>query len=476
VNVLEEFADNRPIRELKISAWQDKLLRDEHSDVIAITCGYGSGKTFGSWLYILDRLAMNPGCDAIYVEPQYSLIKRVAIPACREVCELLGYIEDVHYKVFYSIDNPRIELISGQTVFFISGERPETIVGITTACVAVADEIALMPEEVLSRLRSRVRYKKAKKCQVAVFCTPEGLNWFSDMFDSDTQAGWQRVDDVGKDCIKIIDTEEPNGEVTRIVYRRIRATTYSNKHNLAPSYIPGLLDTWKFNRDYIDSYVFGLFRPFAVGRAYSNYRSNLHKTVSIDPNPHKPIHLTWDFNICPQWVSLQEFNERLPGKQNKRYWIALHNANEGHDQLDDSVIEFSVKHPRKRFANTPIFIYGDPTGYAKSHKTKLSDFKNIKDMLNRLGYNRVEIVAAKTAPLERVSVDTVQKAFCENLLLICDRCDKALTSVIRTCWEDGERKKLAKPSGETWTHPMDAIKYFLICVLAPNKQLIGLRH
>lgn len=461
---------------LKLSWWQDALLKDYDTDIACVTAGYGSGKTLGSVLWIHERMAYNPGCDGIYIEPQYNLIKRVAIPAFREAFDMLGMVEGKHYRVFTSAENPRIVYNTGQIIYFISGERPESIVGITTACCAVIDEAGLVSEEVLQKTRARVRYKKARKCQILCTGTPEGLNWFSETFDNDSQPGW-RMGMNNKDWFKDIITVAPNGKETHQVYRRFRATVYSNEHNLAPNYIANLLDTWRFNQNYIDSYIFGYFRPFATGLAYSNFQAARHKIPDIKPDPSKAIHLTWDYNISPAWVGIQrQIEHDFTGGAYRRshYWAAIHNASGVADQLEEAVIEFARKFPRKRFRNTPIYVYGDPTGHAKSHKSKGSDFQNIISILKRLGFKKVELAAIKSSPLERTSVDFVQKELSENRFRICDRCDMVLKSITRTCWKDDERAKLDKPQGDCWTHPMDAVKYFF-CALNGNskKRVIG---
>ncbi len=461
--------------DIDLSWWQGALLQDFESDVIVTTAGYGSGKTLASVLWCYARLVWNEGCDALYIEPTYRLIKITAIPAWREGLGMMGLTEGVHYTIYTSADNPRIVFCTGQTVFFISGERPEAIVGITTASHAVIDEAALCKEDVFRKTRARLRYHKAKKCQIFCPSTPEGMNWFSDEFDSDTLPGWEPGKD-GQDAVKHIKVEEMDGTITTIKYRRFRATVYDNKHNLKPSYIPNLLNDWKFNQNYIDSYVFGYFRPFATGLAYT-FKSYQHKIDNIEASPHKAIHLTWDFNICPQWVSIQRQSETNEWGHKKHFWAAVENANEGNEQLVEALEEFCLKHPRAQFRNTPVLVYGDSSGWAKSHKSKLNDYLNIKQYLRDRGYSQVELCAIKQNPLERTSVDAVNYHLDENTFRVCEKCDMVLKSATRTTWKNGERAKLDKPPGEHWTHPMDAVKYFFCALdVAKGRQVRAGRY
>ena len=123
-------------------------------------------------------------------------------------------------------------------------------------------------------------------------------------------------------------------------------------------------------------------------------------------------------------------------------------------------MDFALKHPVAIHRNTPIRIYGDITGHAKSHKVEGSDFDNIERYLRELGYKNVEICAARQVAPEAESIDTVQKLLMNNLFCICKRLRGVRKSFLATEWLEGVRK-LHKPKGETHTHKGDAIKYFL---------------
>ncbi len=460
--------------ELILTRWQKEIIADTVSDEIIVTAGYGTGKTTGAALWGIDRLSYNAGCDGLCVLPQWSLVKRVGIPAFEEAFEMVGYKPKEHYEIRLSTQDCHILIVpTGQKIMFLSGEKPGNIVGISTCAWAILDEIALMEQEVLQKTSARLRYKKASKIQILMTTTTEGENWVSDLYDSDTLDRWTKHDPSGKVATTIRKVNLPGGKIVEKQIKRIRATTFSNEHNLDPAYIPNLFDSWRHNQNYIDAYVYGYFRPFATGLAYSNYRSQLHKVDPEPVDPGLPIHLTWDFNIEPQWVSIQERVEYTGDLylSKRKYWQAMHNANQGHDNLEDCCIEFMVKHPRNVYGNTPIYVYGDPTGYHRSHKVKLSDFKEIKRILNKLGYKRVEIVAIKQAPLERVSVNYVQQFLAERTFRIGANCDRVLKSITRTTWKDGAQGKLDKPAGDTWTHPMDAVKYFVCALLHGSKTL-----
>lgn len=462
-------------RQLDLLWWQDELLNDLESDVLAVSAGYGSGKTLAAALWTIDRLAYNAGCDALFIEPRLTDFEKIAFPAFECAFELLGMLPGIDYKIYKDKSNPRVEFPgSKQTVYCLTGEKPENIVGITTAAIAVIDEAGLMVEDVFKKTRSRLRYHKALKTQILCTGTPEGLNWFSDTFDSDALPGWRPGPaNNGKDYITAKRIEEDNGTISHRLYRRFRATVYGNRHNLSASYIPDLLETWKFNQNYIDSYIYGYFRPFATGLAYANFKSTKHKIKPIGLDPRKPIHLTWDFNIEPTWVSMQRQRDGRPGYKPK-FWAALHNSDSGAQFLQDSVCEFVFKHPRERFKNTPIILYGDSSGHSRHHRTRLNDYHQIKKDLNKLGYTDVRIMAIKSNPRERQSVDLVNSEFTDDNFRITENCGRVLKSVTRTTWKNDRRENLDKPAGETHTHHMDAVKYFF-CALhdMSGRQVLG---
>lgn len=455
--------------EINLLQWQYEVLHDMVSDVTCVSAGYGSGKTFLTVLWCIERLAQNPGCDGIYIEPIYRLIKTVAFPAFEEVLELLGYVHKVHYRLYRSADNPRIEFCTGQTIYFLTGETPENIIGMTYVAFGVIDEAASTHHETLTKLRSRLRNRKAKKIQVLLSTTPEGLNWVADMFDSDVLPDWFLDEKRRNTHRKLVETTDKHGEVHTSVYTRVRVETYDNEDNLDPSYIPNLIDTWGFNQAYIDSYIYGYFRPFATGLAYSNFKGSMHTTPPVAPTTTKPVHLSWDFNICPTWVTIQHKREEVDRNSYKNVYQVYECSDGDAETLDEAILEFAAKHPRSLFKETPIYVYGDASGHNRSHKVKGSDYDNIVRVLKRLGYKYVQVVAIKANPLERTSVDLVQAAFADNILRIGSNCGMVLKSLTRTVWKDGKRANLNKPSNDTWTHPMDAVKYFF-CAIERNSR------
>lgn len=488
---LISLSEEKKTVDIKLSAWADHLLSDVTSDIICVTAGYGSAKTYTSTMFLHDRIIYNPRTDCIWTEPTYRLIKDVAMGAFLDMYKSIGMLENVHFRVIKSTSGLAIRYPWGNRIHFLSADNPNSIVAYSNISACVGDEAGLCDKSLLKTLRERARAKKAVKTQVLIPSTPEGMNWLADEFDSDTQEGWiSRKIQYGEVSIKRVQVKSithPSKFIT-ITKKRIRAETISNAHNLSEGYIENLYESYKHNQNFIDSYLLGYFRPFSEGLAYSNFKAILHKVKNIDPDPQKIMYLSWDFNIKPVWILAQK--ERIenvnfyknadftnsytpPDGKGSAYDLltVIDNGNSGNEYLVDCLVDFAYKYPVEKYGKTPIHIFGDMSGHAGSHKVEKgqSDYKVIKAKLNKLGYQHIVIMASVSNPLERHSVNAVQNAFYHNMLNICERCDMVLKSISRTSWKKGEQNKLDKPSGDTWTHPTDALKY-LVHDLMYNKQ------
>lgn len=431
--------------------WVDRAINDYSSNYIGVSAGLGSGKTRGATEWLDDRVALNKKVPYFFVMmPIYQKIHDAAIPKFRELYQSRGEIEGKDYKVVKS-PFPKIVFPNKQEIHFISANRPDKINAVEYGGGFIS-ETGSTPKDAIRNVRDRVRDGRAEVLQVMMEGAPQGMTYFSDLFDSDSQEGWDKSRK--RDHLKRYKNERNEW----IQYRRFRLTTYDNEKFLPPGYISNLLDNYKGLIAYQQAYINGVFTPLVEGNAYSNYKT-LHDCADVDPDPFLDIALCWDFNANPlAWASMQRFPFSEYGERKFNYKV-VHEANSDFGQLDDAVAEFAIKHPIEKFADTPIRIYGDRSGHAGSWKVKGSDYEAIYGYLKELGYRNVSIEASKQIAPEGASVEAVQRLFLNNLLFICNRCKMVRRSFLSTRWQDGVRK-LDKPSGETWTHWSDAIKYW----------------
>ena len=438
---------------IKQQWWTSEAIRDVDTNVFIVTAGLGSGKTHGICQWHYDRVCLNKRSKfSLFMMPTYQLVHTAAIPTYEKVLENYGLEVDIDYVIVRS-PIPLIRFVeTGQEVHFLSGNRPEKLKAVEFSHAAI-DEAGVTDEEAYKRALERIRCSRAAVRQSFIGGTPEGINWYSERFDSDTNELWCR--DRERDHYRIAKDPVTSHQTK---YRRFRVTTYDNPY-LPPDYVTQIYELHGSNQNYIDSYIFGLFRALVEGNCYKEFKRSIHLMERIEPDPYYDINLTFDFNANPMsWIALQKRRFREYGEDTTKQ-IAVHEAEMDCSTIDDAVIEFCAKFPVSRFGNTLLSIYGDSSGYAESHKTRQTDYDAIYSILKEIGYKRIELCAMRYNPKETVTVDAVNRMFMNNELLVCEHLQNLQKSLLSTKWKEGTRK-IDKPSGETWTHHGDALKYF----------------
>lgn len=434
------------IKQIRVAWHTARALSDLESAVIVLTGGLGAGKTFSLWVKHLSLCAVNSESElsAIF-EPIYSKIIDTVIPTGRKVLNMMGFVENVHYKFTTSQPSPKCVLLaSGQEIHLRSAENPETIVAVEYSHVS-GDELAIWKEDAYRNCRSRIRCPRAKVHQFIGATAPQGVNWAADEFDSDSQEGWTYTEER--------DAFHPGKRIRRL-------TMWTDENPYIPAgYLRSLREIYGHNPNLIQSYRYGMFCPLVSGSAYANYSPQRHDIPDKDADPFRELVLSWDFNAHPiAWVAAQ----RLPyqvGLETRFRYIVLDEANFDSSNLDEAVAEFAVKFPPERYRETVIGVYGDRTGHAASHKVRGSDYENIERLLRQCGYRRIDTRASRQVAPEAASVEAVNRLFREDLLFVCKNAKNLRRSLMATTWRKNERK-IEKPVGETWTHHGDALKYW----------------
>lgn len=425
--------------QIDLQWWVCEALQDFTTKVFGVTAGLGSGKTHGECQWLHDRALRTKAPKSVFVMPTYQKVYDSAIPTYKKVLAQLGYIEGEHFSALSS-PYPRIVYCNKQEIHFLSANHRDQFVAAEYG-PGVIDEAGSIEEEIYKLLRTRLR--AIKNAQLLLGGVPQGLNYYADLFD-DAGPGW--VEAAERDYINAARQ-----------FRRFRLTSYENPY-LPADYVPNLLDLYGGNSAYIQSYIYGRFTALCEGNCITNYSPVKHVEPDRDPDPHLDLYWTLDFNASPlAWVS----NQRIPFEEygERRFrMLAIHNADLGGSTLEDAAVEFAAKHPPERFKHTLIKLYGDSSGHAESHKTRLTDYQALKGYLGRLGYERIEICALHYNPLESLSVDALDRWFLKDEHRHCRRCTNYQRSLMGTRWKKGERK-IEKKAGEKITHWLDAEKY-----------------
>lgn len=419
-------------------------MQDTETRVFGVTAGLGSGKTHGIAQVHHYLVRQNVGAMfSGWLMPTYQKIHDAGIPTYKKVLAQFGLVEDRDYKVLKSPFPKLVYLDQPHEVHFLTAENPANIVAVEFSH-GTEDEAGAIVQEASNNFRSRIRADCKRRVTIRAGA-PQGINDFAADFDSHTLEGW---------------TKEHSRVHTNAKrkFKRFILHTGDNKY-LPPGYVDELIDTYGHNQQLLKAYIYGLFCDLQEGTVFSNYRPDVHDIDDIEPDPLRPIELSFDFNNRPMaWVSLQKV-VFLIGAQRREHMVAYHEANTDTGNLDDSVCEFAAKHPVGIFKDTPIVIDGDRSGHSGSHRSRQSDYERIAEILRELGYNFVTIKAGRAVVLETDSIEAVNKMFHHNYLLINKRCKMLKRSLAATKYKEGVRK-IDKPAGETHTHHADALKYW----------------
>lgn len=401
-----------------------------------ITGGLGSGKTWGGAAWFLHRTSINANCQYSWaVAPTYAKAETVILPALVKVAaDVFGMKVRQDYSITYGAPI-KIKLPGGHQAHVHSGTRPELMAGDNIAHLWIT-ECATQKRETYERASTRVRDTAAETNQTLCEGVPEGDGgWFAD-YANFTEG----IHENGIDRRFIIHTEDnpnlPAGYVDRI--KRL----FPDK-----------------NRQ--DSYLYGIFRAFARGNAYWEFSDV--RDIELSPpdlSPQRGVILSFDFNKSPLcWVLLQKIPLDLYGVRHHNY-IALAEGDGTARGLIDACAQIVITLPPLTWAATPIDIYGDPSGWAGSHKTELSDFDQIKRYLKQF-YKNVNVKASTSYPTQKQRLERVNSLFAYEMLKVSHNCPLLINSLRQTTLKEGTFD-IDKPSGEYWTHPADAFGYPLV--------------
>lgn len=444
--------------EIDAAWWVGAAIADHDTAVFAVTAGLGAGKTHGVCQWHYDRVLLNHRARfSCFVEPTYQKIHDAAIPTYQKVLGDFGLRNLRDYRIVKS-PYPKIifkRLESQHEVHFISAENPEMIIAVEYAHAA-EDESGIISADVSNNVQTRLRDTNAECRQFFRSGAPQGITDFALAFDSDTLEGWDRS--VDRDHTKVVIIEG-----IAIKYRRFQVWTDDNIANLPRDYIAkNIMAPFGHNPNYIQAYRYGKFVALVQGVVYSNYLPQKHDVDDIPADRYQTIYIDLDFNAEPlAWVASQILPVEVfspTGRKRMFQNFYLQEANQGHGQLDDAAIEFEEKFPSSRYGNTPIKLYGDRSGHARSHKIHGSDFEAFEGYLKELGFKNVEICAAREVAPEAASADALNKLFLNGRAVVCRGCTNLRRSLQATNWKNGTRK-IEKKQGETHTHHSDAVKY-----------------
>lgn len=342
------------------------------------TGGYGSGKSYTLAVSaFLDALHCPNTTIGIY-EPNYSLVRDVAMQYIKELLDTHNIEYDVNKNEFTITTRSR----QIGNFKFRSMENPETIVGYETYTAHVDEIDTLDPEKadrvwnmILGRTRQHpaglprdhMQYNKKRdryepRNKVCAYSTPEGFRF--------TYNTWARSEN-----------EQ---------YKFVKAKTEDNPF-IPESYIDNLKQ--KYDGPLIEAYLQGEWVNLTSGSVYYAYDREEHNSIE-QIKDKEPLHIGMDFNVGDMCAAV--FVPRKGGEE----W---HQVAEMHGLLDTpDIIEYIQEKWQSK--GHKIYVYPDLSGSNRS-STDASRV-NIK-LLRNAGFTIVTAGRKK-------NLDVVDRVACVN--------------------------------------------------------------
>jgi phage terminase large subunit len=252
-----------------------ELMADTTSNLIVMTGGMGSGKTFSAAMKMAVITAENDA-PSIVIEPTYNHIENVFVPEFAKACEVAG----IRHK--WCPGTSVIKVFShGRTnlIYCRSADRPERIVGFN-AGYGLLDEGARLSRESFEALTGRCRVPGRHKMQMIITTTPEGHNW----------------------VYELVSSAAPGDGI-----RHIKASSLDNPF-LSDDYIPNM--TRHLSPEQVQAYVHGEFVNFSGG-VYRQFQRSKHVRECADPFGGDIV-VGADFNVGQMsWVVAKRMGDRL---------------------------------------------------------------------------------------------------------------------------------------------------------------------
>ncbi len=409
---------------------QLELWKEGRQDIrVAMVGPLGSGKTYGLAVKALLLSKQNEGFDGLLVVPTYNLFRMVHLEEWPTIWASLGVAAE------WNASDSAWTMPWGSKLWVRSAEAPKRLAGPNLAFV-VFDEPGQMPREAWDRGSIRARHVGAKFRQVVLGGTPEGINWFADLF------------------------AVPQG-----AYRTIWARSW---HPAMAHYPDQLAATYGYDESLLDTYLGGKFVPLRVGRAWRFFDDAKHVTENWLPlyEPTHPLILACDFNVdAMRWevgqidaASIRWFDE-----------IALGQGGSTQEAAREFVRRWGVGGTRIHHRGS-VTITGDASGTARSTSGP-TDYQVLEEELKPAFTYGVRRLTPKANPLvkDRVASTNYHLAGRGRSVTAASRC-KELVRDWRACaWRPGT-SELDK-SDPLRTHAAEAADYatWMLARVAPKR-------
>lgn len=398
--------------EVELSAPQDDFVYLEKK-FKAYVAGFGAGKTWAGCCDMSRHFCDFPKVPQGYFAPSYPLIRDIFYPTIEECAYQWGFRVEVRQA------NKEVHFFRGRryygTTICRSMDNPSSIIGFKIG-KALVDELDVLDsvkaEHAWNKIIARLRWKQDGVLNgVSVTTTPEGFKFTYNRFFKDPKP----------------------------MYGMVRASTYSNAHNLPDDYISSLIETYPPHL--INAYLDGEFVNMTSGAVYPDFSRLLNHTDE-EIEYGEPLHLGLDFNVHNCSVMTGVIRKRQP-----RFLDEMTGLRDTPAMIDAIKERYPLNH---------ISVYPDASGKAaKSVNASLSDIQ----LLREAGFT-VIVDSANPKVKDRVMAmnGVILNGLGERKLLVNTKKCPVLTE----CLEQQVYDKNGEPDKtEGKDHATDAAGYFI---------------
>lgn len=381
---------------------------DETSQILAISAGYGAGKTRSLCCKAVSLAIANQGYVGCVMEPTGPLIRDIWLT------DFDNYLEA--YEIPYTfraspLPEYLLHLPKGDTkIICRSFENYQRIIGLNLS-FCIADEVDVVNYSITSKAFPKIlgRLRSGVVRQFAAASTPEGFKWLYNEFGSPDALA--RAD---RKLIKMKTTDNPH--LPDDFVERLKA-----------NYDPSLLK----------AYLDGEFVNLNTGQVYDRFDREKHVIDSVSTGD-EPIHVGVDFNVGNMSAVI---GVRLNDK-----FVVIDEVSGSHD-TDTLAQEIKRRYPDRR-----VYAYPDASGGNRSTNAAQTDIQ----ILETYGFSNQ---SGRSNPAVRDRVAAVQ-AVLENgkgqvRLQVTKNCKRTIECLeLQSYTEKGDPDKDAG-----YDHMNDALGY-----------------
>lgn len=322
---------------------------------VYLSTGFGGGKTYWLVMKMFQLMNINRRCPGGLLAPSYKMYKRDVVPTIKTVCRenRIPYRYNKSEMTWYFPD-------AGAVVYaFTAEDDGESIKGPNLAWFCV-NEVTLCSENAVMMALARIRLKNAPLLQLAMSGTPEGFNWCYEYFITSPR------------------------EDTELVFGDSRLNTH-----VAASYFNTLTES--YDELMQEQYVKGQFVNLRGKRFAWAFNRMRHTGDDVVRVPDLPVWVSLDFNVNPMAATLWN---RIPlgfyphdrwGSCLLRAFDEIEIESSNTYEMADAIWECVGRDEQGR-PTSPVVLYPDPAGRARSTKSNRSDF----DILREKGFDSIK--------------------------------------------------------------------------------------